>query len=520
MMHDQSPPQGHQYGHMAGYSEPSEQGYGGTGLHRTGMDSHDSYSSDAPLSAAAIPPGMATPGSHSDGGYPYHDYSPSPVRLGNPYSDSQVPTPRSHEQMLNMAYVDPNAILDDGEDFPMYPKRASRVNLPFNKSRGSVNSMPVIGAGAIGDDMSGGSARDLNGNYGPIPANRSGVAEKNPWMQNQKKNGKRWKKILFIVVGFLIVAGIAAGAAGGVLANKSTSKSNAAAADDASGDLSKDSAEIKKLMNNPNLHKVFSGFGYTPFATQYPECLTNPPSQNNVTRDVAMLSQLTNVVRLYGTDCNQTEMVLHAIDRLGLTDFKVWLGVWLGRNATTNTRQVDQMWKILDSPTYGPKYVKGVVVGNEVLFREDLTATQLGTYLSGTKKNLTAKGYDLPVATSDLGDNWTASLATEVDIVMSNVHPFFGGIPIKQAAAWTWDFWQSHDVAVTAGMTGKQHIISEFGWPSAGGNDCGTAAGCPKGDTTTGAVAGIDNMNTLMDTWVCQALSNGTDYFWYVSYLA
>ena len=96
---------------------------------------------------------------------------------------------------------------------------------------------------------------------------------------------------------------------------------------------------------------------------------------------------------------------------------------------------------------------------------------------------------------------------------MSNIHPFFGGVVIDQAASWTWNFWQDHDVAVTKGMTGKQHVISEFGWPSAGGNDCGTTTTtCP--DKTSGAVASINNMNTLMSDWVCQALKNGTDYFW------
>ena len=45
------------------------------------------------------------------------------------------------------------------------------------------------------------------------------------------------------------------------------------------------------------------------------------------TRDIAVLSQLTNTIRLYGTDCNQTEMTLHSIKALNVP-MKVWLGVW------------------------------------------------------------------------------------------------------------------------------------------------------------------------------------------------
>ena len=67
-------------------------------------------------------------------------------------------------------------------------------------------------------------------------------------------------------------------------------------------------------------------------------------------------------------------------------------------------------------------------------------------------------------------------------------------------------------MAVTKSLTNKKHVISETGWPSAGGNDCGTEAGCTS--DTQGSVAGIDEMNTFLGDWVCQALKNQTEYFW------
>jgi exo-beta-1,3-glucanase (GH17 family) len=523
------------YAHLGGFgqssSEPIDHGFDGGTPYRH-IASHESYGSEAPLRMAASPPPVSTPGYPEPMYNGYPDRTPSPHRPGIPYADHPiVPQSRSHNDVNNLAYVDPNLIIDDGDDgFGAYnSKRSSRINLPFNKSKSSVNAAPLAGAGAgilgaraIGDDGSAGPIRggDSSGSYAAVPASRSGLndpaLEKSVWLKDTNKKGSKWKKMLFISLGVLIILGIAGGAVGGILSSRKSSGSGGggggqtAAQDDGAGDLSSSSAEIQKLLNNPNLHSVFSGLAYTPLNTQYPDCLTNPPSQNNVTRDMAVLSQLTNVVRLYGTDCNQTEMVLHAINRLQLKNMKVWLGVWRGNNGTTNTRQVAQMWNILAANPVSS--FKGVIMGNEVLFRQDLTATQLGTYLTQTKSNLTAKGINLPVATSDLGDNWTASLASEVDVVMSNIHPFFGGVNINQAAGWTYNFWQSHDVAVTAGMTGKKHIISEFGWPSAGGNDCAPATTCP--DSTSGAVASIPNMNILMNTWVCQALSNGTDYFW------
>jgi exo-beta-1,3-glucanase (GH17 family) len=280
--------------------------------------------------------------------------------------------------------------------------------------------------------------------------------------------------------------------------------------------LGKDSAEIKALMNNKNLHKVFPGIDYTPWGTQYPLCFTYPPSQNNVTRDMAVLSQLTNVVRLYGTDCNQTQMVLHAIDRLELSDMKVWMGVWIDTNQTTTNRQVDQMYNIL-ADTKDLSVFKGVIVGNEALYRagEDKAQSEqeLIDILTDVRSQFKTKGYDLPIATSDLGDNWNAQLVQVVDYVMSNIHPFFAGVTATVAAGWTWDFWQTHDVTLTESLPDVKQLISETGWPSDGGEDCGGSTGdCTAGQS--GSIASVDGMNTFMSDWVCQALSNGTEYFW------
>jgi hypothetical protein len=61
-------------------------------------------------------------------------------------------------------------------------------------------------------------------------------------------------------------------------------------------------------------------------------------------------------------------------------------------------------------------------------------------------------------------------------------------------------------------------MIGEIGWPTQGGHHCGgqdANYGCVTSDD--GAVASIANLNTFMSDWVCAALTNGTNYFWYVS---
>lgn len=385
----------------------------------------------------------------------------------------------------------------------------------------------VIGAlgGIVGRNGASGRSGGSGASYDPVHNASTAYGgngntydlggDKSPWLEKQKKGSKMWKWVIIIAVGLIIAAAIVCGVLFGVVfrQNKSGSSGGSTSTPDSSGDLDINSAAIKALMNNKNLHKVFPGIDYTPLNTQYPDCLSNPPSQNNITKDVAVLSQLSNTIRLYGTDCNQTEMTLHALDKLEMNDtIKVWLGVWQDNNATTNKRQLDQMWDILDK--YGEKPFKGLIVANEILFREQMTTAELGQLLDSVRTKLQAKGMSLPVATSDLGDKWTAELAQSSDYVMANIHPFFGGINAKDAASWTYSFWTNNNGPFFKSDVSK-NIISETGWPSQGGTDCGTTAitDCPDA-----SVAGIDQMNQFMEDWVCSALTNGTEYFWFEAF--
>jgi exo-beta-1,3-glucanase (GH17 family) len=388
---------------------------------------------------------------------------------------------------------------------------------------GSVsNQYAPVNNGVIGDSASGGSGGGGMYNAG---AAASAGGEK-PWQTAaaSKGSGKKWRIAIIALVVFAIVAGVVLGVVFGVVlkqnnngnssgSSSSGDTSTAAGDTQANGDLSIDSDEIQALMGNPNLRKVFPGMDYTPLNTQYPDCMHNPASQNNITRDLAVLSQMTNVVRLYGTDCNQTQMLIHAVNQLKLQDtVKIWLGVWQDANTTTNARQLRQMWDILDQ--YGDSYFKGVIVANEILFREQMTITSLGSLLEEVRANLTARGMSLPVATSDLGDKWTAALAGQSDAIMANIHPFFAGTKASEGADWTMYFW-GNKTSTFLKKDNAMNIIAETGWPSQGGTACGNEF---ETDCPDKAVAGIDEMNRFMEDWVCRALDDGTEYFWFEAF--
>lgn len=537
-----------------GHSLPTERSYNTTGSdtpyipappssHR--MSQHQDPFSSPALSRRSNPfdddgrgslppsPGQYTPRAHrSSNSIPVSEYTSQYPHANGRSSYSDNPYKRfstAWDTRVDRGDFDPNNIEDDGDDGITRPIHVRRSILGLNTqsqrggpegaaAAGLTSTGGVLGAlgGLVGrknNVVSG--ARDASGQYGPVGGHTPGEggAEKSDWLNRQTSGRKRLRWIVGIIIALIAVGAIAGGVIGGLHRSSSSNSDSSsdtlgasAAADDSKGDLDKDSAEIKKLMGNPGLHKVFPGMDYTPFNAQYPACLSNPPSQNNVTRDLAVLSQLTNTVRLYGTDCNQTEMVLHALDKLALPQIKVWLGVWLDKNTTTNDRGLNAMYDIL-SKNPADRFA-GVIIGNEVLYRKELTESQLGDILSGVRTNLTSQKIDLPVAASDLGDDWTPGLAANVDVVMSNVHPFFAGVAVDIAAGWTWNFWQEHDIILTKG-TSQKNVISEVGWPSGGGTDCGQAATC-----SSGSVAGVDEMNTFMADFVCQSLANGTNYFW------
>jgi exo-beta-1,3-glucanase (GH17 family) len=501
--------------------------------HATPFGDHHAYDQSMPPRAMRSQrPYAAGPASMYSSSSSMHSVSSPPQ--GVPYSDNPYNRYSSTQLNLatNMGHINPNEVADD-DDWgmgPDTPQAKRRSFLPVGGSReGSRNGSPGssinAGVAGVGAGAAAGGAyaatRD-GGKYNAVPtiagsnsSNPELLQEKADWRKDDIRKRKKRMWIAMTIIAIILIGAILGGVLGALL-NKGGSgrdkNTSAQSADDVAADnkndLSKNSDEIKKLLNNANLHKVFPGMDYTPLNAQYPDCMHVGPSQNNITRDMAVMSQMTNSVRLYGTDCNQTQMLIHAIDRLEIKDsMKIWLGVWLDSNDTTTQRQIDQTWTILDD--YGCDYFKGVIIGNEVLFRKDMSSTELLGHVSDFRKNITAHKCNLPIAMADLGDNWTGDMATKVDIVMSNVHPFFAGVDVKAAAGWTWNFWQTHDVALTATSNGIKQVIAEVGWPTGGGTNCGGAASCTKG-----SVAGVDEMNQFMEDWICPSLKNGTEYFW------
>lgn len=165
---------------------------------------------------------------------------------------------------------------------------------------------------------------------------------------------------------------------------------------------------MSPLANSPSF-STFSyssdGMCYTPINTQYPGC---GDTQQNVTEDIQILSQLTTRLRLYGSDCDVNNMVLTAIEETKV-DMTVWLAVWVDGNQTTYDRQVAAVVDALKK--HGADHVGGVTVGNEYLLNGGAVSTlvslqaEMRTTLAGL-----GLGKVLPVGTADAGSMITTPL--------------------------------------------------------------------------------------------------------------
>ncbi|BGP56518.1 hypothetical protein JCM8202_004586 [Rhodotorula sphaerocarpa] len=342
----------------------------------------------------------------------------------------------------------------------------------------------------------------------------------NPYAQDYKPKGawKKWALIGVIVV--VIVGGIAGGIAGWKASSNNSSSSSSGSSTStgsSSNKLQYIDGTAKAVKWNPNdpsefqtdsrLKPIFYGLAYTPFNALEPWC---GATLNNVTQDIILMSQMTTRLRMYGSACNQTQLVLQAIQDTKV-NMTVWLGAYVGNNETVNNQQ--QQYVLDALKIYGTDHVSGVTIGNEYVLNADDKATAIsyiGSQINAFKPKLAALNLPktLPIGTADAGSSFNNALAETGDFLMANVHPWFGKVPIDQAAGWTWDFFTQNDVAVADAVSNKPTpYIAETGWP--------TASMTPADATNGGAVAGVSELQKYIDTYPCQANKNGTYYFYF-----
>ena len=180
-------------------------------------------------------------------------------------------------------------------------------------------------------------------------------------------------------------------------------------------------------------------------------------SARDIEEDLAKLARLTDCVRTYSTE-NGLDQVPAIAKRLGL---KVIQGLWLGSDRKKNRVRIDATVAL--AKQYRDT-ITAIVVGNEVLLRGELAAARHRRKCCARSKRRPG----CPVTYADVWEYWLRNreLAEAVDFITIHILPYWEDFPIsaEQAGAHV----DSIRSRVAASFPGKEILIGEVGWPSAG----------------------------------------------------
>lgn len=206
------------------------------------------------------------------------------------------------------------------------------------------------------------------------------------------------------------------------------------------------------------------GFAYTPFRPgQAPE--KRYPSHKEIREDLAIISTLSNRIRTYSVDGSQADIPMLAAE----FDMEVVLGIWIGTDLALNNREIERAIEVIQ----GASNIKAVLVGNEALFRHDVTEEQLIAYISRIRAAV-----NVPVSASEQWHIWEEHpmLAEYVDMISAHILPYWESASYNEGPQVVLD----RIAHLEQLYQGKPVMLSEVGWPSQGrhpGNGTITAAG-------------------------------------------
>ena len=196
---------------------------------------------------------------------------------------------------------------------------------------------------------------------------------------------------------------------------------------------------------------------YAPFrGSETPLDESTRVAAHEIEEDLSRLAQLTDCVRTYSTE-NGTDQVPAIAQRVGL---KVIQGLWLGRDRNKNRLRINET--IALAKRY-PDVITAIVVGNEVLLRGEMSAVDIAEVLREVKA-----ATSMPVTYADVWEFWLRNrdLAQAVDFITVHILPYWEDFPISAAQAGA--HVDAIRARVAASFPGKDILIGEVGWPSAG----------------------------------------------------
>jgi exo-beta-1,3-glucanase (GH17 family)/glycosyltransferase involved in cell wall biosynthesis len=205
----------------------------------------------------------------------------------------------------------------------------------------------------------------------------------------------------------------------------------------------------------PDFTRQLASLSYSPFASSDDPNSGKRPTAAQIRADLKAIAPYTRAIRTYSST-GGAELIPKIAAEFGL---KVTLGTWIGKDKARNEREIRSALSLARHYSN----VDAIVVGNETIFRGDMTVKQLIKLIRKVKRSS-----PVPVTTGEIGSVWLQhpELASAVDFVAAHVLPYWNGVPASHAVDATIDFYDQ----LRRALPGKRIMIAEFGWPSAGYN--------------------------------------------------
>jgi exo-beta-1,3-glucanase (GH17 family) len=218
-------------------------------------------------------------------------------------------------------------------------------------------------------------------------------------------------------------------------------------------DYQDDSIEGLRKLFKKTLQSGIHGLCFSPYMDgQAPGDML---SEDQIRRRIEIIKPYTKWIRSFS--CTEgNELIPKIAKEYGL---KTLVGAWLGDDEIINENEIKGLIQLANEG-----YVDVAAVGNEVMYRGDLSEEELINFILRVKKELK----DIPVGYVDAYYEFTDRPAiTEVcDVILANCYPFWEGCDQDYSLLYMKDMFHK---AIKAGQ-GKRVIITETGWPNEGSN--------------------------------------------------
>ncbi len=177
-------------------------------------------------------------------------------------------------------------------------------------------------------------------------------------------------------------------------------------------------------------------------------------SEEQVRRRMAIIAPHTKWVRSFS--CTEgNEFIPIIAKEYGI---KTLVGAWLGDDPKVNEKEIAGLIKLANEG-----FVDIAAVGNEVMYRKDLTEDELLEFIDKVKSEIPST---IPVGYVDAYYEFTIKprITEACDVILTNCYPYWEGSNIDYSLPHMKSMYhQAMSVA-----NGKKIIITETGWPSQG----------------------------------------------------